>query len=348
MTRLKDLSLKTGFSITTISRALAGYDDVNEQTRQQIIRAAQEMGYQPNEVARQLRAQRTQTIGLIIPTHDQPFSEGFFDQLMRGIGDAAGESRFDVLVSARAAGDDEMESYKRIVGGNRVDGLILARTRHHDERIAYLRKAKMPFVVSGRAAPDEATDFPFIDVDSQAGIQHATAHLIALGHTRIGLVLPPPEIAYTEFRHRGYADALAAAGIPYDAGLVLHGDLMRSGGAACMRHFIETQAGLTAVVCSNDLMALGAMQAAQGRGYRIGHDMAIVGFDDLPISEHANPPLTTVRQPIYDIGRRLVELLLPIILGRPPQETQILLPTQLIVRESCGASSSRKGDWPSA
>lgn len=343
MTRLKDLSQKTGFSITTISRALAGYDDVNEQTRQQIIRAAQEMGYQPNEVARQLRAQRTQTIGLIIPTHDHSFSEGFFNQLLRGIGDAAGEARFDVLISARSPGDDEMDSYRRIVGGNRVDGLILARTRHHDERIAYLRKVGMPFIVSGRSAPGEDSDYPFIDVDSQAGIYDATAHLTGLNHRHVGLILPPPEMAYTEYRRRGYASAVEDAGIPYLSELVVHGDLMRTGGYQGMNTLLERDPLLTAVVCCNDLMALGAMQAIQQRGQVVGRDIAVVGFDDLPIAEHANPSLTTVRQPIYDIGRRLVELLLPIVAGHMPQETQILLPTELVIRESCGASSSRRG-----
>jgi LacI family transcriptional regulator len=343
MTRLKDLSRKTGFSITTISRALGGYSDVNEATRQQIIRAAHEMGYQPNEVARQLRAQRTDTLGLIIPTNDHAFSEGFFDQLMRGIGDAAGEARFDVLISARAPGDDELESYRRIVGGNRVDGIILARTRLHDERIAYLRRVGLPFIVSGRAGADEASDFPFIDVDSQAGIRAATSHLTALGHTHIGLILPPPDIAYTEFRRRGYADALAQAGLPYDPALVLHGDLLRTGGHLGLERLLAANPLMTALVCSNDLMALGAMQAATARGLTPGRDIAIVGFDDLPISQYASPALTTVRQPIYEIGRRLVGLLLPIIAGQPPLEMQHLLPTELIVRESCGAAQPRKG-----
>ncbi|MDL1901264.1 LacI family transcriptional regulator [Anaerolineae bacterium CFX9] len=343
MTRLKDLSQKTGFSITTISRALAGYADVNEQTRQQIIRAAHEMGYQPNEVARQLRAQRTQTIGLIIPTHDHSFSEGFFNQLLRGIGDAAGEARFDVLISARSPGDDEMDSYRRIVGGNRVDGIILARTRYQDERIAYLRKVGMPFIVSGRAAPGEDCDFPYIDVDSQAGIHEAAIHLIRLGHRQIGLILPPPEIAYTEFRRRGYAEALADAGLTYAPDLVVHGDLMRSGGYQGAITLLERHPDLTALVCCNDLMALGAMQALQMYGRAVGDTFGVTGFDDLPISEHSNPPLTTVRQPIYEIGRRLVELLLPVIAGQPLQETQILLPTELVIRESCGAISSRRG-----
>ncbi len=343
MVGLKDLSRKTGFSITTVSRALAGYNDVSEQTRQQIIQAALEMGYQPNEVARQLRNQRTQTIGLIIPSNDHIFSEGFFDQLLRGIGDAAGEARYDLLISARAPGADELEAYKRIVGGNRVDGIILARTRQHDERIAYLKRVNHPFVVSGRATPDEDSDFPYIDVDSQAGIQTAATHLIRLGHTNIGLILPPPEIAYTEYRRRGYQQALDAARIPYRPDWVIYGDLMQSGGYAGMNALLDSHPNLTAVVCCNDLMALGAMHAIQARGLVVGQQIAVVGFDDVPVAKYAQPPLTTVRQPIYEIGRRLVELLLPIIAGQTPPITGILMPTELIIRESCGAQIQPKG-----
>lgn len=343
MVGLKDLSRKTGFSITTVSRALAGYDDVSAQTRQQIMQAAHEMGYQPNEVARQLRRQRTNTLGLIIPANEHGFSEGFFDQLLRGIGDAAGEARYDLLISSRAPGVDELDTYKRIVGGNRVDGMILARTRQHDPRITYLKKVGHPFVVSGRTAPDEITDFPFIDVDSQAGIYTATAHFIALHHRQIGLILPPVDVAYTEYRRRGYAQALQDAAIDYQPDLVIHGDLRRSGGFESMVHFMEHRPDITAVVCSNDLMAMGAMQAIQARGLVVGRDIAVIGFDDLPDVEYTHPSLTTVRQPIYEIGRRLVELLIPIAQGQPPQETQVLLPTELIIRESCG-SHNQKGD----
>lgn len=343
MVGIKELAQKTGFSITTVSRALAEYSDVSAETRAFIRQTAREIGYQPNEVARQLRRQRSNTLGLIIPTYDHSFSEGFFSQLLHGIGDAAGDARYDVLISARSPGDDELEAYKRIVGGNRVDGIILARTRQHDPRIAYLKQVGHPFVVSGRTAPDEIPDFPYIDVDSQAGIYAATQHLIAHGHRQIGLILPPPDVAYTDYRRRGYADALSDAGIAYQNEWVFSGDLRRSGGYQGMYHLLDHHPTLTAVVCSNDLMALGAMQAAQVLGRIVGRDIAVVGFDDLFDAEYAHPPLTTVRQPIYEIGRRLVDLLIGIIQGHPPQETQILLPTELIVRESCGTHIGKGG-----
>jgi len=336
MVKLKDLAEKTGFSVTTISRALGGYSDVNEVTRQHIIETARELGYQPHEPARQLRNQRTHTIGLIIPANDQSFSNDFFNMLLRGIGDAASLQGYDVLISAHAPGHGEMQAYQRFVGGGRVDGMIIARTRQADERIQYLQQMAHPFVVSGRGSPSEASDFAYIDADSQAGIRDATLHLIGLGHREIALLLPPPDLAYTEYRRRGYAEALTVAGIPYQPDYVLHGDLLRSGGYALTNGLLDTYPSITAVVCCNDLMALGAMSAAQKRGLTVGRDLSITGFDDIPPAEFAQPALTTVRQPVYEIGQRLLQMLVRSITRKTAPEMQILLPTSLVVRESTG------------
>jgi LacI family transcriptional regulator len=336
MVKLKDLAEKTGFSVTTISRALGGYSDVNEQTRQHILDAARELGYQPHEPARQLRNQRTHTIGLIIPANDQSFSNDFFNLLLRGIGDAAALEGYDVLISAQPPGKDEMAAYQRFVGGGRVDGMIVARTRQADERLQYLKKLKHPFVVSGRGSPTEESDFAYIDADSQTGLRDAAAHLIALGHREIALILPPPDIAYTEFRRRGYAEALESAGIPYRAEYVLHGDLMRPSGSILTHVLLDHYPTITGIVCANDLMALGAMSAAQTRGLVVGRDLSITGFDDIPPAEYAHPALTTVHQPVYEIGQRLLHMLVQLITRKTPPETQILLPASLIVRESTG------------
>jgi DNA-binding LacI/PurR family transcriptional regulator len=333
---LKDIAQKSGYSVTTVSRALAGYSDVNELTRQQITKIANALGYQPNLLARQFRSQRTHTLGIIIPAHDYTFSTGFYSQLMLGIGDAASAEHYDLLISAQAAGDDEMAAYRRMVAGNRVDGMILARTRQNDARIQYLKERDHPFVVSGRGAPEEVSDFPYIDVDSQAGIRSVVGHFVELGHRDIGLILPSPDMAFTGYRHEGYCQGLADAGISYRPEYVVNGDLWWSGGYQGTQALLDDHPELTAIVACNDLMALGAMSAIQGRGLQVGRDIAVAGFDDIPAAEYAYPPLTTVHQPIYEIGQRLVKLLLGIIAGTPSMETQVLLPTQVIVRASSG------------
>ncbi len=338
---LKDIAQKSGYSVTTVSRALAGYSDVNEQTRQHITEIAHALGYQPNLLARQFRNQRTQTLGLIIPAYDYTFSTGFYSQLMLGIGDAASLEHYDLLISAQEPGDSEMAAYRRMVAGNRVDGMIIARTRQQDARIRYLKEQDHPFVVSGRSAPDEESDFPYIDVDSQAGIYTVVQHFVELGHRDIGLILPAPDMAFTEYRHEGYRRGLMEAGLPYRPEYVVNGDLWWSGGFQGTQSLLDRHPELTAIIACNDLMALGAMSAIQGRGLQVGRDVAVAGFDDIPAAEYAYPPLTTVHQPIYEIGQRLVRMLIGIITATPPQETQVLLPSKLIVRASSGFERQR-------
>lgn len=338
MVKLKDLAEKSGFSITTVSRALAGYKDVNEQTRQRIIEIALDMGYQPNVVARQLRARKTHTVGIITPTDNKRLADDFFSELLMSVGYAAAQHGYDLLVSAKTT-TDEMDAYRRIVGGNRVDGMVIARTRRRDARIAYLRAAGHPFVVSGRAAPDEESDFPYIDADSQQGIRQVVNHLTDLGHERIALLLPPDKVAFTPYRLAGYREGLEDAGLPFRAEYVLNSDLSRSGGQESADHLLDTHPDITAIVACNDPMAIGAMNAIQGRRLRVGRDIAVTGFDDIAAADYTHPRLTTVRQPISEIGQRLLEMLIKIIHGVPVEEPQVLLSPELVIRESCGANS---------
>lgn len=336
---LKDIARYTGFSITTISRALAGYSDVSEATRLYIRDTAEKLGYQPNIVARQLQAQRTRTLGMVLPVRDQAVSSDFFSELLRGVSDAASHANYDMLTSAQEYGSDgEMNAYRRLVGGGRVDGIILARARRHDPRIAYLKAANCPFAVSGRGGEGETNDFPYIDVDNQAGIRQATDHLIALGHRHIGLILPPEEMAYTADRHQGYRNGLAAAALPYRPEVVTYGDLLPSGGYHAARQLLSARPELTAIIACSDLMAFGAIQAARLFGRQVGADLAVTGFDDIPVAQYANPPLTTVHQPIYEIGQQLAANLIALIEGEPVRPLQVVLPTTLQVRASSGES----------
>lgn len=329
---LKDIAREAGFSVTTVSRALTGYDDVSDSTRQHIIDIAQRLGYQPNGIARQLRSQRTNTIGLIIPEDD--FSDGFFNQFIMGMGRVAARHHYDLLISTQEPGVDEISAYHRIAGGNRVDGMVVARTRQDDPRLDYLLELKLPFVVSGRSASN--SNFPFIDADSQAGVRMAVNHLTALGHQHIGLILSPKDMVFTGYRFTGYCLGLEDAGIGYREEYVVTGDLRRSGGYVGAQYLLEYYPHITALVACNDLMALGALQAIQERDLQVGGDIAVVGFDDIPAAEHTRPSLTTVRQPIYEIGSRLVEILVDIIEGRPPKELQVLLQPTLVIRDSTG------------
>ncbi|MFQ3645567.1 MAG: LacI family DNA-binding transcriptional regulator [Anaerolineae bacterium] len=336
MVTLKDIAEKSGFSVTTVSRALAGYSDVNPRTRQLIEAIAQAEGYHPNILARQLRARRTDTIGLILPASSSRFTDDFFTAFVMSIGYAANQHQLDLLISAKSP-DQELEAYQRMVGGNRVDGVIIARVREHDPRIAYLKTTGHPFVVFGRAAPPEPSDFAYVDVDSRAGIAAVVQHLARLGHHQIALLLPPPSLSMTGERLAGFKAGLATAGLRFNPRWVAHGDLTVEDGEAMTAALLAQHPTLSAIVASNDLMALGAMRAAKAAGRQVGVDLAVTGYDNVVAAAHVHPALTTVAPPIEEIGQRLVALLMSMMQQETPAERQMLLTPTLIVRQSCGA-----------
>ncbi len=331
---IKDIAKRTGKSITTVSRALHGYDDVSPETRAMIIQVAEEMGYTPNLLAQRLQKQRTDTIGFILPTFGPRFSDPFFSEFLAGVGNAAGEAGYDLLVSTQPPGEKELKVYRQKVMGRQVDGFVVVRTRCHDPRIEYLREVGVPFVAFGRT--EEGLDYPFVDEDGAAGMRKLVEHLLQLGHRRIAYISPPLDLNFARERLRGVKGALADAGLVLPEDYLVFGDLTQHSGLEQGGRLLDLPEPPTAIIAGNDLMAFGVMSAAQKRGLQVGRDVAVAGFDDIPMAETAHPPLTTVHQPIYQIGRMITEMLIRIIRGEPVESTQIILQPQLIVRRSCG------------
>jgi LacI family transcriptional regulator len=333
---LKDIAQRVGVSVTTVSRALGGYEDVAEETREKVLRAAEELGYYPSATARQLQKRRTDTIGFVIPTFGPRFSDPYFSELLAGIGNEAARHHFDLLVSTRSPDSPgEEEAYRRLVDGRRVDGVLAVRTRVEDPRLWYLIQRGFPFVAFGRSHADD--DFPYLDVDGQKGMHDAIQHLIDLGHESIAYVSAPLDLTFATHRLAGYRQALEESGLVYDEELVAVGNLTEEDGYQAAHRLLSLPDPLTAISVANDLMALGAMRAVHECGLRVGQDVAITGFDDIPLAAHAHPPLTTVRQPIYDIGRRICRMLIQVIRGESLAEPHILLEPTLVIRESSGA-----------
>jgi LacI family transcriptional regulator len=333
---LKDLAAKLGLSITTVSRALAGYSDVAEATRQRVLEAAEEVGYVPDVTARRLRKGCTDTIGFIIPTSGPRFSDPYFSELLAGIGNEAARHNYDLLVSTRPPDTpDEEAAYRRMVEGRLVDGLLVARTRVRDHRIAYLSGLGFPFVAFGRSDLD--AEFPYVDEDGFTGLALVAQHLIDRGHRRLGYILAPQELMFSVYRRAGLEATIEHNGLSLQPDYCMRGDLTQRGGFRAMNQLLDLSPPPTAVVAFNDLMALGAISAAQKRGLVVGRDVTITGFDDIPLAELSHPPLTTVHQPVYDIGRQTCDMLVRLIRGEPLTERHILLQPKLIVRESSGA-----------
>ena len=331
---IKDVAKKVNLSITTVSRALHDYDDVNPDTKKRILEAAKEMGYTPNTLAQRLQKQRADTIGLILPTFNPRFADPFFSEVLAGIGNKAAELGFDLLVSTRAPGEQEIETYKNLIEGARVDGFILIRTREFDPRIAYLIEQGFCFAAFGRS--QTSADYAYVDEDGYFGMQLIAEHIAALGHTRIGCITSNADLNFTRFRMNGLVDSLANYHIFIDDNLVRTGDLTQKSGYEKSKELLQLPDPPTVIVAFNDLMAFGAMSAAQELGLEVGKDLSVTGFDDIPMAEFSHPPLTTVFQPVYQIGGMLCEILIKMVNGDLDKPPQIVLKPKLAKRKSTG------------
>jgi LacI family transcriptional regulator len=329
---LRDVARAVGKSVSTVSSALNDYDDVSEETKALVRQVADEMGYTPNIAAQRLRRRRTDSLGLILPTFGPRFSDPYFSELLAGIGNQAAASGLDLLVSTQAPGPDEDQTYRRMVSGRRVDGLLVVRTRCDDPRIAFLVEKGFPFVAFGRTEQD--FDFPYVDEDGILGMMLATQHLIDRQHQRIAFIAAPPDLMFTRYRLRGFRQAMLDNGLAVDESLVISGDLTQQTGRRLAGELLDRSDHPTAIVACNDLMALGAMAAAQERGLVVGQDVAITGFDDIPPAQQSHPPLTTIHQPIYRIGQMICDMLIRQIRGEPLEERHVVLQPSLIVRGS--------------
>ncbi len=332
---LKEVAREAGVSITTASRALSGYDDVAEKTRKEVERAADALGYIPNLMARRLKTGRTGTLGFIIPDTSSRLGDPFFSNFLAGIGNEAALHGFDLLITTHSPESrGEHESYTRAVGGGWVDGVILVRTRVDDWRIRYLYENNYPFVAFGRT--NYEFEYPLVDEDSKAGISQMVQHLIDLGHKEIAFLAPPANLMFARLRREGYFDTMTANNIPWKADFVREGNMTRKSGYEQMNILLSSKNRPTAIIAGNDMMALGVMDAIQERGLVVGEDISVAGFDDVPVSAFTNPPLTTLRQPIYDIGRTCCRMLVDILAGRRPEPYQALLSPEIVLRGSTG------------
>lgn len=331
---LKDIAEKVGKSVTTVSRALYDYDDVSSKTKELVRRAAEEMGYIPNIMAQRLQKQRTDTIGLVLPTFGPRFSDPFFSEFLAGIGNKAAKLGYDLLVATQPPGEQELEAYRRNVQGYRVDGFIIVRTRCQDPRIEYLCKNNFPFTAFGRT--ESACEYPWVDEDSEQGMRLMAHHLINLGHRNITFLAAPDYLMFAHHRLIGFRKGLEEKGIHLDDSMIVNGDLTQRDGFKQATLLLERPNPPSAIVACNDLMALGAISAAQTKGLTVGKDVAITGFDNIPLAEHSHPPLTTIHQPIYQIGGMVCEMLIKLIKGERMDPRTVILEPTLVIRETCG------------
>jgi LacI family transcriptional regulator len=330
---IRDVAHHLNLSITTVSRALDGYEDVAEETRQLVIRAAHEMGYVPNRAARQLRRRRSDAIGYILPADTPRFSDPFFAEFLAGLGDEASACGFDLLVSTAPPGSPaEQQAYESWTHSRKVDGMILNRMHLSDWRVQYLAKVQFPFVTQERSL--DPYEYPSVEVDGRRWFRVLIEHLVSLGHQRIAYIGASPDLKIQADRFAGYNDGLTAHGLNLDADLIVEGDLTTEGGYRAAGQLFALPRPPTAITCVDDMTAIGVLHAAREQGRLVGQDLAVAGFDGIEGFEHTQPPLTTVNQPVYQIARRLVQMLALQIARKPLAEKRVQIEPVLEIRQS--------------
>lgn len=331
-----DVARLAGVSTATVSYVVNdGPRPVSEETRAKVLQAIEQLGYQPNVMAQNLRRQRPNAVGLVFTTIERHLTHPYFVDLLTSVGEVCARHNLDMLLSPCTDRALEPGIYERLIKGQRVAGIIVTGIRHNDSRIAYLSAETFPFVVLGRPEHDE--DFAYIDVNGARGVDEAVQHLVDLGWRRIACIGLATELLCADDRLAGYRRALERNGLAYDPALVANMPTTEAAGHQAMTRFLALDEPPDAVLACSDELALGAMNAAQEQGLVVGQDIGVIGFDNVPSAAYCQPPLTTIRQPIYEIGTRLCRMLIQIIEGKEPDERQVVLPPALIVRESCGA-----------
>ncbi|MDO3703897.1 LacI family DNA-binding transcriptional regulator [Micromonospora sp. C28SCA-DRY-2] len=326
---LEAVARRAGVSRATVSRVVNGSTTVAEPIREAVNRAVAELGYVPNLAARSLVTQRTDSIALVMPeAATRVFSDDqVFPGIILGVSQEleAADKQLVLMLAGSPAGHARVERYTT---GRHVDGVLFASLHGADPLPGRLARLGIPVVCSGR--PLGAADVPYVDVDQVGGVTAAIRHLVGIGRRRIATIAGPQDMVAGIERLAGYRDTVAAAGLPE---LVAFGDFTRESGAAAMRQLLAEHPDLDAVFAASDLMAHAALRTLREAGRRVPDDVAVIGFDDIETAAYTEPPLTTVRQPIQEIGRQMTRQLLRLAAGETV-ETALVLPTELIRRES--------------
>jgi LacI family transcriptional regulator len=335
---IRSVAARAGVSVSTVSRALNGYADVNADTRARVQAAAEALGYRPSYAAAMLRGNATWTVTFMVSKPWTRFVDPFFLGVLDGLELALTAQGYDLQVVLAREFDAELSVIRRAVERSRCDAVIFARTRLEDERIDWLQARGVPFVAIGQTARN---DHWFIDRDQTAMGRHAAARLAALGHRRIGLLTTPLRYTYSHLMRAGFRQGLEAAGLTPDPGLEAECFLSRRTGAEVVAELFARGRAPTALFCGNDMIALSAMEGLRRLGLRPGQDVALIGCDDMPLAAHLRPALTSFGQDLEALGIRLGRMVLARLGGETVPQQEIV-ESRLVLRDSdCPAGVAR-------
>ena len=333
---INDIAKRARLSKASVSRALNGKQDVDPETRKRVLKLAAQMGYVPSASARALSNGRSNCLGLLVPTLTWPW----ILEVLRGVAQEVERSGYSLILYTTTDGEDSERAFmSQVVPAGAVDGLALVIPFGMLAYIEGLAKGGLPVVVVDDRG--HYPDLPTVATTNVEGGRSATAHLIEQGRKRIAMLNGPHDFGCNRDRLEGYKSALKEAGVRFEPRRVTDSDFKEEGGISAMTTLLAADPRIDAVFVANDVMAFGAMRALRNAGRRVPDDVAVVGFDDIPASAMTHPPLTTVRQPLYEMGRTAASMVMAAIRGESiAKRTE--LPTSLVVRESTGASLSQR------
>jgi len=328
-----DVAEKSGVSRTTVSFVLNDVPgiSISEATRQRVQQAAKELNYHPDSTGKKLASGKSNTLGLVLrQSHEQVFADALLPQVLMGIEQAATEQGFQVLLKPLEPQDGD--GYMRLVHENHVDGIILSGPRQEEAEIIRLHHEGLPVMLMGQLP---GSGLPFVDIDAVNGSTQAVNHLIEHNHRRIGLITnAAQEYTSAQQRRQGYLNALKAAEIEPEADLMQAGNYTPASGFKAMQKLLDVFPRPTAIFVASDVVSLGAIRAIKQAGLRIPQDIAVVGFDDIPMADYFDPPLTTVRIPSYGLGWASGERLVRLVQGEVLDQDGMLLESELVIRSS--------------
>ena len=328
---IRDVAAAAGVSYQTVSREINERPDVAEGTRRRVLEVIEELSYQPSAVARSLASRKTHTLGLIT----QDFSDYFFTQVIVGAEAEARQNGYYFILGSTERNPDDEPEYLRLLTEREVDGILFARpsTEGDAQHVRWLIERNTPLVTTSYSIPGVA--LTVVDVDNVDGGRLAAECLIEGGHREMGMIAGPAGWKSVQDRSQGYKMALQAAGLSCDPACIEHGDWSYESGYWAMRRILERGALLTALFAHNDRMAIGAMRALREASKGIPDDVALVGYDDTPPAAYSYPPLTTIHQPMQEVGKLAVQLLLQMIEDPDIERKETLLKPYLVRRGTC-------------
>ena len=331
---LKFLAKELGLAEGTVSRALNGYSDISESTKDRVIACANKYNYKANQTARRLATGVAEAVAYLMPVNTNALSEPFVSQLLEGLGQSLAKRNWDLLVVQASSSEDEAETIAKLSRSGKVSGVVISRPYKQDSRIELLQKYKVPFIVHGRSVSH--SDYAWYDVDSQTAFMDAVDHLIVLGHRRIGFIGAPTYYHFAQMRLDGYRSGLISNGLDVDESLIEVAELSDDAGERAAVNMLKSPMPPSAILCATDTQAIGALSAIRAQGLEAGKDVSVIGYDGLAFGKHTNPPLTTMAQPLAHSGRQIGDMLLAIIDGGKPTDFQELRSAELVRRMSDG------------